>query len=166
MEAVLCAPALTFLHSKQQPMHYIDAGKTYKPPALAFLEQVKASGRCVTGTGLHADSSFGSRQLLAGCKFESLRKGGTRELSKCSKTEKTRLIKRSWWQSPQQRSASATKTSQLLVRAGLSAVPERNLGLYDPAFDKDGCGVGFIAKLSAEPSREIVRLSSSLCLFG
>ncbi|KAG0612200.1 hypothetical protein M758_6G009700 [Ceratodon purpureus] len=157
MEAVLCAPALNFLHSKPLSTHNHDAGKNYNLLAFSFREQVKPSGRCVTGTGLHANSSFGSRQLLAGCKFEGLRKGGTRELySKCSKTEKTRLIKRPWWQPPQQRSVSATKTSRLVVRAGLSAVPERNLGLYDPAFDKDGCGVGFIAKLSAEPSREIV----------
>ena len=165
MEAVLCKSALTFLLSQTQSTRNIDAGKKYKPSALSSLEQVKAGGRCGAGTGLYAGSSFGSRQLLAGCKFEGLRKGGIRELSKCSKTEKTRLIKLPWWQSPRQRSARATETSRLVVRAGLSAVPERNLGLYDPGFDKDGCGVGFIAKLSAEPSREIVRLLSSLRLF-
>jgi len=42
------------------------------------------------------------------------------------------------------------------VLAGLSSVPEGNLGLYDPSFDKDSCGVGFVAELSAKPNRKIV----------
>lgn len=44
-----------------------------------------------------------------------------------------------------------------LVRSmALSQVPEKPLGLYDPSFDKDSCGVGFIAELSAERSRKTV----------
>ena len=42
------------------------------------------------------------------------------------------------------------------VLAGLSGVPEGDLGLYDPSFDKDSCGVGFVAELSATPNRKIV----------
>jgi len=42
------------------------------------------------------------------------------------------------------------------VLAGLSGVPEGDLGLYDPSFDKDSCGVGFVAELSAKPNRKIV----------
>ncbi|RRT79414.1 hypothetical protein BHE74_00015690 [Ensete ventricosum] len=38
----------------------------------------------------------------------------------------------------------------------LSQVPEKPLGLYDPSFDKDSCGVGFIAELSGEYSRKTV----------
>ncbi|EHA8586599.1 glutamate synthase 1 [Cocos nucifera] len=38
----------------------------------------------------------------------------------------------------------------------LSQVPEKALGLYDASFDKDSCGVGFIAELSAEYSRKTV----------
>lgn len=38
----------------------------------------------------------------------------------------------------------------------LSQVPEKPLGLYDPAFDKDSCGVGFIAELSGENNRKTV----------
>ncbi|CAL9116276.1 unnamed protein product [Musa textilis] len=38
----------------------------------------------------------------------------------------------------------------------LSRVPEKPLGLYDPSFDKDSCGVGFIAELSGEYSRKTV----------
>ncbi|KAL5999002.1 glutamate synthase [NADH] [Asimina triloba] len=38
----------------------------------------------------------------------------------------------------------------------LSQVPDKPLGLYDPSFDKDSCGVGFIAELSGEYSRKTV----------
>ncbi|XP_058095946.1 glutamate synthase 1 [NADH], chloroplastic-like [Magnolia sinica] len=38
----------------------------------------------------------------------------------------------------------------------LSQVPEKPLGLYDPSFDKDSCGVGFVAELSGEYSRKTV----------
>ncbi|GBG81168.1 hypothetical protein CBR_g31844 [Chara braunii] len=39
---------------------------------------------------------------------------------------------------------------------GHSALPRKPMGLYDPAFESDACGVGFIAELSAEPSRKLV----------
>ncbi|GBG74307.1 hypothetical protein CBR_g18718 [Chara braunii] len=39
---------------------------------------------------------------------------------------------------------------------GHSAVPRQPMGLYDPAFDSDACGVGFIAELSTKPSRKLV----------
>ncbi|GMP24829.1 hypothetical protein CsSME_00001969 [Camellia sinensis var. sinensis] len=42
------------------------------------------------------------------------------------------------------------------VRSALSQVPEKPLGLYDPSFDKDSCGVGFVAELSGESSRKTV----------
>ncbi|KAK1322249.1 hypothetical protein QJS10_CPA03g00166 [Acorus calamus] len=38
----------------------------------------------------------------------------------------------------------------------LSQVPEKPLGLYDPSFDKDSCGVGFVAELSGVCSRKTV----------
>ncbi|CAA7048637.1 unnamed protein product, partial [Microthlaspi erraticum] len=41
-----------------------------------------------------------------------------------------------------------------VVRSSFSAVPEKPLGLYDPSFDKDSCGVGFVAELSGEASRK------------
>ena len=47
---------------------------------------------------------------------------------------------------------------RLVVRSGLSAVPEKPLGLYDPSFDKDSCGVGFVAELSGESSRKTVSI--------
>ncbi len=30
-------------------------------------------------------------------------------------------------------------------------------GLYDPAFEKDGCGIGFVANINGAKSHEIVR---------
>lgn len=48
-----------------------------------------------------------------------------------------------------------------MLRAGLSGVPEGNLGLYDPSLDKDSCGVGFVAELSAKPNRKIVSAPSA-----
>jgi glutamate synthase (NADPH/NADH) len=45
---------------------------------------------------------------------------------------------------------------KVVVRSALSSVPEKPLGLYDPSFDKDSCGVGFVAELSGESSRKTV----------
>ncbi|XP_015878225.2 glutamate synthase [NADH], amyloplastic isoform X1 [Ziziphus jujuba] len=45
---------------------------------------------------------------------------------------------------------------QVVVRSALSAVPDKPLGLYDPSFDKDSCGVGFVAELSGESSRRTI----------
>lgn len=54
---------------------------------------------------------------------------------------------------------------KVVVRSALSAVPEKPLGLYDPSFDKDSCGVGFVAELSGEASRKTVRLPFRLCIY-
>src|SRR5215210_3925963 len=32
-------------------------------------------------------------------------------------------------------------------------------GLYDPRFEHDACGIGFVTRLSGEPSHEIVRMA-------
>ncbi|KAH9622260.1 hypothetical protein KSS87_014363 [Heliosperma pusillum] len=45
---------------------------------------------------------------------------------------------------------------RFVVRSGLSQVPDKPLGLYDPRFDKDSCGVGFVAELSGQCSRKTV----------
>ncbi|XP_050387175.1 glutamate synthase 1 [NADH], chloroplastic isoform X1 [Argentina anserina] len=45
---------------------------------------------------------------------------------------------------------------RVVVRSMLSAVPEKPQGLYDPAMDKDSCGVGFVAELSGESSRKTI----------
>ncbi|XP_038987133.1 glutamate synthase 1 [NADH], chloroplastic-like [Phoenix dactylifera] len=38
----------------------------------------------------------------------------------------------------------------------ISQVPEKPLGLYDASFDKDSCGVGFVAELSGEHNRKTI----------
>ncbi|XP_043689612.1 glutamate synthase 1 [NADH], chloroplastic-like isoform X1 [Telopea speciosissima] len=49
-----------------------------------------------------------------------------------------------------------TPKLRVMVRSALSQVPEKPLGLYDPSFDKDSCGVGFVAELSGQSSRKTV----------
>lgn len=43
----------------------------------------------------------------------------------------------------------------------MSKLPQGDTGLYDPSMDRDSCGVGFIAELSAEPSRKTVSASAT-----
>lgn len=50
----------------------------------------------------------------------------------------------------------SVRDPKFMVRANLSLVPEKPLGLYDPAFDKDACGVGFVAELSGIGNRKTV----------
>nr|GMC64767.1 glutamate synthase 1 [NADH], chloroplastic isoform X1 [Ipomoea batatas] len=45
---------------------------------------------------------------------------------------------------------------RMVVRSALSQVPDKPLGLYDPSYDKDSCGVGFVAELSGQSSRKTV----------
>ncbi|KAM7272776.1 hypothetical protein ACFE04_027439 [Oxalis oulophora] len=45
---------------------------------------------------------------------------------------------------------------RVVVKSSMSSVPEKPLGLYDPAFDKDSCGVGFVAELSGLGNRNTV----------
>ena len=42
------------------------------------------------------------------------------------------------------------------VRIGRCATPPAAQGLYDPAFEHDSCGVGFVADMSGVPSRAVV----------
>jgi hypothetical protein len=46
------------------------------------------------------------------------------------------------------------------VVMNLSQIPEAR-GLYDPAMDKDSCGVGFVAELTSKPTRKTVGAHSS-----
>jgi len=38
----------------------------------------------------------------------------------------------------------------------LSKLPDNSIGLYDPSFERDACGVGFVAELSGDYKRETV----------
>ncbi|KAL6610621.1 hypothetical protein ACP70R_040590 [Stipagrostis hirtigluma subsp. patula] len=53
------------------------------------------------------------------------------------------------------RHAAAAAVAAAEVRS-MSKIPESSIGLYDPSFERDSCGVGFIAELSAQPSRKTV----------
>ncbi|XVE64377.1 hypothetical protein DITRI_Ditri07aG0096200 [Diplodiscus trichospermus] len=57
------------------------------------------------------------------------------------------------WQS--NRPSRALKL-RIVVRAAFSSIPHKPLGLYDPSFDKDSCGVGFVAELSGDSSRKTI----------
>ncbi|KAL6848634.1 hypothetical protein ACP4OV_021217 [Aristida adscensionis] len=50
---------------------------------------------------------------------------------------------------------AAAAAAEAEVRS-MSKVPESSIGLYNPSYERDSCGVGFIAELSAEPSRKTV----------
>lgn len=54
--------------------------------------------------------------------------------------------------SPDMSDPSSTSTP---VRPASTGFPEKQ-GLYDPAFEKDACGIGFIAHLKGQPSHAIV----------
>ena len=45
-----------------------------------------------------------------------------------------------------------SSTLQEQIKTGF---PEKH-GLYDPAFEKDSCGVGFVAHIKGKPSHQIV----------
>ena len=78
--------------------------------------------------------------------------------SKVSTREILQQRQQDWWQLTDRSYVRGLGLKPIL--AGLSGVPEGSLGLYDPSLDKDACGVGFLAELSAKPNRKIVSLSS------
>src|SRR3954467_12607723 len=54
--------------------------------------------------------------------------------------------------------------SMLARRSFLSPVqypslPLTPFGLYDPRFEHDACGVGFVARLSGEPAHDVVNMA-------
>lgn len=55
---------------------------------------------------------------------------------------------------------------RVAVKSSFSAVPEKPMGLYDPAMDKDSCGVGFVAELNGQSSRKTVRSIFFVFYFG
>ncbi|GAA0150375.1 oxidoreductase [Lithospermum erythrorhizon] len=93
----------------------------------------------------------------------SLRMRKTADCSKlCRNLQKTALygttLRRSYLGSHIWQSDGPGKPPKLkvLVRSGISQVPPKPLGLYDPSFDKDSCGVGFVAQLSGLGTRKTV----------
>ncbi len=42
--------------------------------------------------------------------------------------------------------------------------PPAKEGLYDPAMERDACGVGFVVNIDAVPSKDILVKAKSLCM--
>ncbi|KAK4795880.1 hypothetical protein SAY86_028206 [Trapa natans] len=106
--------------------------KPYITPQLSASLLLKRGKRCSASKRPPTSGPLGKR-------FFGPRLRGTEGLPRVSQADSHERSKRS-----------------LLVQSSLSAVPEKPLGLYDPKFDKDSCGVGFVAELSGECSRKTV----------
>jgi glutamate synthase (NADPH) large chain len=52
-------------------------------------------------------------------------------------------------------SVTEQQTKTGLIKAAPGTLPDKQ-GLYDPAFEKDSCGVGFVAHVKGKPSHQIV----------
>src|SRR5512135_168002 len=48
--------------------------------------------------------------------------------------------------------------SERMLSSGAAGLP-RKQGLYDPQFEHESCGVGFVVNVKGQPSHEIVRLA-------
>ena len=71
-----------------------------------------------------------------------------------------------WAERPARRHDGGGVVASASAAAGvrsMSRIPQGNTGLYDPSMDRDSCGVGFIAELSAEPSRKTVSAFRDYC---
>lgn len=85
----------------------------------------------------------------SGCGLEKSRKLFGARLPRALGSERSHL-----WQTDGPGRSPKLRVFQL--RSALSQIPDKPLGLYDPSFDKDSCGVGFVAELSGESSRKTV----------
>ncbi|KAJ3670906.1 hypothetical protein LUZ60_008332 [Juncus effusus] len=64
------------------------------------------------------------------------------------------LVQQPWEEQVETVNGSESRNGSGMIP--FSKIPEKSVGLYDPSFEKDSCGVGFVAELSAEPNRETV----------
>ena len=134
---------------------------------------------------LRANSSLTSLNRKSGYPQSNivgpLSRGGKAKAARCAAAKKSTVLERRFFGNQLRlagservhlwRSDGPGKSPKLrvVVRSALSGVPEKPLGLYDPKFDKDSCGVGFVAELSGESSRKTVRFGIYECicvLFG
>lgn len=79
---------------------------------------------------------------------------GTRLRSGAASDVRTASERLHLWQTT---GSGRSQKLRFVVKNAMSQVPEKPLGLYDPSFDKDSCGVGFVAELSGESSRKTVQ---------
>lgn len=111
-----------------------------------------------------------------------LSRGGKARVAQCAAAKKSTVLEKRFFGNQLLRLAGSERVHlwqsdgpgkspklRVVVRSALSGLPEKPLGLYDPKFDKDSCGVGFVAELSGESSRKTVRFGIYECvcvLFG
>lgn len=121
---------------------------------------------------LRANSSLTSLSRKSGYPQSNivspLSSGGRAKAARCAAAKKSTVLERRFFGNQLRlagservhlwRSDGPGKSPKLrvVVRSALSGVPEKPLGLYDPKFDKDSCGVGFVAELSGESSRKTI----------
>ena len=105
---------------------------------------------CVPLQSLRATRTTTSR-------FTGLRK----EPSELASEFSTRRRSRGWWQFADGCPSKGLGLKAVMSAASFGMPADRgDMGLYDPSFDKDSCGVGFVAELSAQPNRKIVSIST------
>ncbi|KAG0576679.1 hypothetical protein KC19_5G099100 [Ceratodon purpureus] len=115
--------------------------------SVSQLSLAQASNRARVGASEASPCSRKAHWLRAG-RFTGLRREAPLRRERLQRREEE------WWQFGDRACFRGLGLKPVL--AGLSGVPEGNLGLYDPSLDKDACGVGFLAELSAKPNRKIV----------
>lgn len=98
-----------------------------------------------------------------------LSRGGKARVAQCAAAKKSTVLEKRFFGNQLLRLAGSERVHlwqsdgpgkspklRVVVRSALSGLPEKPLGLYDPKFDKDSCGVGFVAELSGESSRKTI----------
>jgi glutamate synthase (NADH) len=69
------------------------------------------------------------------------------------------------WDEQEEKQVVVSENENGPEHTSLSMLPEKPIGLYDPSFERDSCGVGFIAELSGMYKRETVRTLHFILLF-
>lgn len=142
MTAILHSPNNGLQFSSQLNLIHI----TQCPPRRRVLPSAAC---CVPLQSLRATRTTTSR-------FTGLRK----ESSELASELFTR--RREWWQFADGCASSKGLGLKAVMSAASFGMPadRGDMGLYDPSFDKDSCGVGFVAELSAQPNRKIVSIGT------
>jgi hypothetical protein len=69
------------------------------------------------------------------------------------------------WDEQEEKQVVVSENGNGPEHTSVSMLPEKPIGLYDPSFERDSCGVGFIAELSGMYKRETVRTLYFVLLF-
>jgi glutamate synthase (NADH) len=132
------------------------------PAAQGLALKLRAAPPAATGSKAHRDRTT-VRAAAYGGALQHRRCGG------CMSLDVGRFLRVAPLPAAQQRARAlpwaeraARRHERVVASAAgvrsMSKIPERSIGLYDPSFERDSCGVGFIAELSGEPSRKTVSI--------